>query len=159
MAFTSGKPFAADEKSGARGRIMMRPGSVMAERLGAWLVFLISLAVISSISNINYIERKRVLATMKSTGYSNGRIFKVFVKENMFVSVIGGLLGIPAGIGLLFSVLDLVQTTTCAYPKPPVLLNVIISFCMILVYSLIANLTVRRKIKKLNTIETLKAVE
>ena len=45
MAFTSGKPFAADEKSGARGRIMMRPGSVMAERLGAWLVFLISLAV------------------------------------------------------------------------------------------------------------------
>ena len=123
------------------------------------VAFLISLAVISSISNINYIERKRVLATMKSTGYSNGRIFKVFVKENMFVSVIGGLLGIPAGIGLLFSVLDLVQTTTCAYPKPPVLLNVIISFCMILVYSLIANLTVRRKIKKLNTIETLKAVE
>ena len=123
------------------------------------VAFLISLAVISSISNINYIERKRVLATMKSTGYSNGRIFKVFVKENMFVSVIGGLLGIPAGIGLLFSVLDLVQTTTCAYPKPPVLLNVTISFCMILVYSLIANLTVRRKIKKLNTIETLKAVE
>ena len=106
-----------------------------------------------------FVSRKWMAIASMVIALICGAVILLFPLPLMGVIVCSALLGIPAGIGLLFSVLDLVQTTTCAYPKPPVLLNVIISFCMILVYSLIANLTVRRKIKKLNTIETLKAVE
>lgn len=125
----------------------------------AIVAMIISLAVISCISSINYLERRRVLATMKACGYSNRQIFKLFVRENLFITVIGAIIGVPVGMKILAFVLNMSETTTCAYPYPPVALNCTIAVVLVIVYTLIANLTVRRKIKKLNMVEILKNVE
>ena len=121
--------------------------------------FIISLAVVSCISSINYTERKRNLATMKVMGYSNRNIFGLFVKENIFITIIGLIAGIPLGLVLLNVILEAHETTTCAYPHPDCTSNVIIAFVLVILFTLVANYTVRKKVNKLNMVDNLKNIE
>lgn len=125
----------------------------------AVVAFIISLAVISSISSINYSERKRSLATMKVLGYSHRRIFRMISMENVFITLAGAIIGIPGGAFLLKYVLEVESTDTCSFPYPSVTLNITIAFVMVIIFTIIANFTIWGKIKKLELVKTLKTVE
>ena len=120
---------------------------------------LISFAVIASISAINYTERLRTLALMKMMGHSNRKIFGLFIRENLFVTILGALAGVPAGVGLLYYVLKAESTDLCAFPFPAVTENIIISCLLLVLFTLAANLTVWGKIKRLDIIRQMKVVE
>ena len=125
----------------------------------ALIAMLISFAVIASISAINYTERLRTLALMKMMGHSNRKIFGLFIRENLFVTILGALAGVPAGVGLLYYVLKAESTDLCAFPFPAVTENIIISCLLLVLFTLAANLTVWGKIKRLDIIRQMKVVE
>lgn len=120
---------------------------------------IISLVVVSNISSINFMERKRTLATMKVLGCNRRRMYGLFLKENLLITLLGGILGIPAGAGILKIILDGSETTTTSFPYPSIFLNVIISFICLLIFTVIANITIYRRIKKLDMVESLKSIE
>ena len=125
----------------------------------ALIAMLISFAVIASISAINYTERLRTLALMKMMGHSNRKIFGLFIRENLFVTILGALAGVPAGVGLLYYVLMAESTDLCAFPFPAVTGNIIISCLLLVLFTLAANLTVWGKIKRQDIIRQMKVVE
>ena len=121
--------------------------------------FIISLAVVTCISSINYTERKRSLSSMKVMGYGNNKIFGLFVKENIFITAIGVIFGIPLGLVLFKIILEAHETTTLAYPYPEIASNVVLAAVLVVLFTVVSNYTVRRKINKIDMVENLKNVE
>src|SRR5690606_2854875 len=69
------------------------------------LVLFSGVIFFGSILNASYVnlhERKREVASLRALGYTPGEIGSVFLREALLANVVGGLLGLPAGHGLLW---------------------------------------------------------
>ena len=55
---------------------------------------------------MSYTERYREMATLKVVGFKDARIGQLLISQNMWLSVIGILIGIPAGVGVLKYLID-----------------------------------------------------
>lgn len=69
------------------------------------LVLFSGVIFFGSILNASYVnlhERKREVASLRALGYTPGEIGSVFLREALLANVVGGLLGLPAGYGLLW---------------------------------------------------------
>lgn len=76
-------------------------------------IFAILLAVVVTynLASLNFLERKRDIATLKVLGFSSSEIGLSFVFEIIFLSIIGSLLGLLGGYPLLCLILEINQTT------------------------------------------------
>ena len=50
---------------------------------------------------MSYVERSRELATLKVLGFRNKNIGKLLISQNIWLTVIGVIIGLPAGVGVL----------------------------------------------------------
>ena len=69
----------------------------------------LSVLVLFNLTNINIEERKREIATLKVLGYNNIEVAGYIYREVMMLSVVGIILGLPAGyllMGFIFKFLD-----------------------------------------------------
>ncbi len=117
---------------------------------------LLSFAVIYNISVINIMERRTTLSTMKVLGYSKKKIVGILEKENYLLSAIGIIIGIPLGFLLMYAVFDASATDEMSFPYVVHTMSVIISCILALLFTFISNLPLRRKIKNVNMVESLK---
>ena len=80
------------------GRVLGRLGALL------WLVSVTALIavalVIGSSSATTVLERRREIGLMKALGAGRGRIVGLFVAEQVFLAVCGGVAGYLAGVGL-----------------------------------------------------------
>lgn len=107
---------------------------------------------------LSYLERYREFATMKVLGFADGRIRKIMIQQNVWLSVTGILLGVPAGYGLLIYMLSTVQESM----DIPIYIKSIswmLSILGTLLLSWIISKIVSRKIPRINMVEALKARE
>ncbi len=51
-------------------------------------------------------ERYREMATLKVLGFREGRIGRLLISQNMWLTLVGILIGLPAGWGILKYLLD-----------------------------------------------------
>ncbi len=118
----------------------------------------IGIVVLYNLGVMSYVERKRELATLKVVGFRNKHISKLLVGQNLWLTVLGVAIGLPAGVGLLkFLILVLaseyemkVQIGALTY-----LLSVVLTFGV----SLAVGFMVARKNKKIDMVEALKGAE
>lgn len=61
----------------------------------------LGIVVLYNLGVMSYVERYRELATLKVLGFRDKDIGKLLISQNIWLSVLGILLGIPAGIGVL----------------------------------------------------------
>lgn len=122
--------------------------------MGAVLAFV----VLYNSSILNYTERMRDLATLRVLGFYQKEIRALVLTENIISVFFGVIFGIPLGKGLVDIVaktldnrLDLVGHIT------PI--NVLISGCVTLIFALIVNSAVAKKMKNLDMLDALKSVE
>ena len=70
-----------------------------------WLLVIaavvLGIVVLYNLGIMSYTERYREMATLKVVGFKDARIGRLLIGQNMWLSVIGILIGIPAGIGVL----------------------------------------------------------
>ena len=69
----------------------------------------LTVLVLFNLTNINIEERKREIATLKVLGYSQFEVSYYIYREVMILSVLGIILGVPAGwffLGFMFDYLD-----------------------------------------------------
>ena len=62
---------------------------------------LLGIVVLYNLGVMSYVERYRELATLKVLGFRDKHIGKLLISQNIWLTVIGVLLGIPAGVGVL----------------------------------------------------------
>lgn len=70
------------------------------------LIFVVAAIVLGTVVLYNlgvmsYVERYRELATLKVLGYRDKRIGGLLISQNIWLTVIGVLIGLPAGVGVL----------------------------------------------------------
>ena len=67
----------------------------------AVLAVILGLVVLYNLGIMNYTERYREMATLKVIGFKDGKIAKLLISQNVWMTVIGIILGIPLGILVL----------------------------------------------------------
>ena len=120
---------------------------------------LLAFIVLYNLNNINISERQRELATLKVLGFYDGEISMYVFRENIMLTVFGTIFGIFFGIWLhrfviLTAELDIMMFGRQIYTK-----SYIYSILLTIGFSIIVNIVMHWKMKKIDMIESLKSVE
>lgn len=114
--------------------------------------------VLYNLGVMSYVERHRELATLKVLGFRDRHIGKLLISQNIWLTVIGVLIGLPAGVGVLYI---LITSLVSEYELSLTLGVLTYSVSILLTFgvSFIVGLMVARKNRKINMVEALKGAE
>lgn len=119
---------------------------------------LLGVVVLYNLGVMSYSERYREMATLKVVGFKDGKIGRLLIGQNLWVSIVGVLIGIPAGMGVLDYLLhELAGEYEMKMSLSP--LSIILGVILTLGVSVIVSLMVARKNKKIDMVEALKGAE
>lgn len=118
----------------------------------------LGVVVLYNLGVMSYVERYRELATLKVVGFKNKHIGRILISQNIWLTVIGIIIGLPAGVGVLQLLLTMLASE---YELKMVLgaLTYCVSILLTFGVSLIVGLFVARKNRKINMVEALKGAE
>lgn len=118
----------------------------------------LGVVVLYNLGVMSYVERYRELATLKVVGFKNKHIGRILISQNIWLTVIGIIIGLPAGVGVLQLLLTMLASE---YELKMVLgaLTFCVSILLTFGVSLIVGWFVARKNKRINMVEALKGAE
>ncbi|MDO5292024.1 MAG: FtsX-like permease family protein [bacterium] len=122
------------------------------------MAVLLTIIVLYNSGILSYNERQKELATLKVMGFRTGRIRRLLFKQNLWLSLIGVVIGIPLGKVLLQYMFDSNGDSFdfVAYISIP---SYLISAILLLSVSTIVSIAFSRRLKKLDMVEVLKGLE
>lgn len=118
----------------------------------------LGVVVLYNLGVMSYIERYRELATLKVVGFKDKHIGKILISQNLWITVIGIVLGLPAGVFVIYILLKLLATE---YELKLTLgvLTFTVSILLTFGVSLVVGFFVARKNRHVDMVEALKGVE
>lgn len=118
----------------------------------------LGIVVLYNLGVMSYIERSRELATLKVLGFRDKNIGKLLISQNIWLTVVGVIIGLPSGIGVLHALLvtlaDEYELKLCLG-----ILTYTVSLLVTFGVSLAVSLIVARKNKKIDMVGALKGAE
>lgn len=115
--------------------------------------------VLFNLTNINITERTREIATLRVIGLYRGETRRYVMTENYVLSVIGALVGIPAGIFLHRFVMSKIVLDAIAFPVVIHPISYLYSFVLTILFAVLVGLALRPRIDRIPMAESLKSVE
>ena len=115
--------------------------------------------VLYNLTNINITERIREIATIKVLGFYPRETSSYVFRENVVLTAIAALVGIPLGTILHRFVMTKIQVDLMSFDVHITLLSYILSVAGTFVFAIIVNLVMRRKLDKISMTESLKSIE
>lgn len=119
----------------------------------------LAITVIYNITSINIFERTREIATLMVLGYTKRETNRLIMVENMVITSIGCILGLPLGFGLFSYIISIVNTMSIALTFDLSFIVVLVSFALAFLFSVLATLFLNKRMQKINMVEALKSVE
>jgi putative ABC transport system permease protein len=119
----------------------------------------LALTVLFTLSNINISERERELATMKVLGFKYREVNSYINKETLILTLLGILLGMPAGYGITYAILANVSIANIAFNVRVSTVAYVIAALLTMVFTLLVNKITNKSLRKINMVEALKSVE
>jgi len=119
----------------------------------------LAFVVIYNLTNINIEERKRELATIKLLGFYNHELAAYIYRENIILTFLGSLAGIPAGILLNKFIMTTAETNDIMFLQKISPISYLFSILLTLFFSVIVNLAMYNRFDKIDMIESLKSAE
>lgn len=118
----------------------------------------LGIVVLYNLGVMSYVERSRELATLKVLGFRDRHIGKLLISQNIWLTLVGVIIGLPAGIGVLHV---LIVTLADEYELRLSLgvLTYSVSLLVTFGVSLAVSFMVARKNKKIDMVEALKSTE
>ena len=127
-----------------------------------WLLVLaaviLGIVVLYNLGVMSYTERYREMATLKVVGFKDSKIGRLLISQNLWLTVIGILIGIPVGIGVLQYLLTALAAEyelKLVLGLPTWLISVLLTFGV----SLVVGLMVARKNRHIDMVAALKTEE
>lgn len=119
---------------------------------------LLGFVVLYNLGAISYVEKYRDLATLKVVGFDSKRIGGLLIKQNIWITIIGIILGIPFGYLLLaYCVKELAADYELTVSVS--IWSYLISIALTIIVSLVVNILINRNNKKINMVEALKIAD
>lgn len=120
---------------------------------------LLGSVILYNLGNLSYMERYREMATLKVLGFSNKKIEKLLVQQNIWLTIIGIILGLPAGYALCVYMFETtIQSSLDIVIYAPYYVYLITVIGTIGLSFLISKF-LARKIRKVDMVAALKANE
>ena len=115
--------------------------------------------VIYNLTNINLAERSREVATVEVLGFRNKETESYVLTENILLSVLAGIVGLPLGILFHKVVMSMVQIDMIMFMVNIKPISYVYALIGTVIFAVIVNLFMKGQIRKINMAESLKAVE
>ena len=119
---------------------------------------LLGIVVLYNLGVMSYTERYREMATLKVVGFKDSKIGRLLISQNLWLTVLGILIGVPAGIGVLQYLLTALASEyelKLTLGLPTWLVSILLTFGV----SLIVGLMVARKNRHIDMVAALKTAE
>ncbi|MCM1546201.1 MAG: FtsX-like permease family protein [Clostridiales bacterium] len=118
----------------------------------------LGVVVLYNLGVMSYTERSRELATLKVVGFKNKHIGRILIGQNIWLTVVGIIIGLPAGVGVLYLLITLLASE---YELKLTLgaLTYCVSILLTFGVSMLVSLIVARKNRRINMVEALKGAE
>ena len=146
-----------------KGQLMDSFGSFVDIMDGMVLILVVAavilgIVVLYNLGVMSYVERSRELATLKVLGFRSRKIGRLLISQNIWLTVIGVALGLPAGLGTLYLLLTALAGE---YEMKLMLGPLTYSVSILLTFgvSLLVGWMVARKNRKIDMVEALKSAE
>lgn len=115
--------------------------------------------VLYNLSNVNITERVRELATIKVLGFRDGEVSAYVYRENIFLTLFGGLLGLALGASLHQFIIKTMEIDNMMFGKIIYWPSYLYALALTFLFSAIVNLVMHFALKKINMVESLKSLE
>ncbi|OJU17714.1 MAG: hypothetical protein BGN88_00210 [Clostridiales bacterium 43-6] len=120
---------------------------------------ILAVTVIYNITSINIFERTREYATLMVLGYYKKEVNRLTLVENLILTALGCLLGLPSGYYLFQYLADIISASSLRIPTGLNPVMVAVTIALTFFFALLSNLLLRPKIKNIVLVEALKSVE
>ncbi|MCR4804117.1 MAG: ABC transporter permease [Clostridia bacterium] len=115
--------------------------------------------VLYNLTNISITERRREIATLKVLGFFQNETAQYVFRENIILTGMAAVCGIPMGMALLRYVMAQVTIKQMYFGCRLEPLSYVLSIVITFVFALLINLVLRRKIDGIDMAESMKAIE
>ncbi len=123
------------------------------------MAVIMGLVVLYNLGVLSYIEKTREIATLKVLGFQTLSIRFILLQQNLSITALGVILGIPAGVFTLDLLIDTYADETMDIIIKTSFLPVIIAVFGTFLVSVLVNAYITSKIKGIDMVEALKGVE
>lgn len=120
---------------------------------------MLAFVVLYNLNNININERKRELATIKVLGFYDREVSAYVYRENILLTILGSIFGIFFGIVLHRFVIVTVEVDSYMFGRNINLISFVFAVLITFGFSIIVNIAMHFKLKKIDMVESLKSVE
>lgn len=116
--------------------------------------------VLFNLGNINLTERVREIATIKVLGFHSGETGAYVFRENIILSMMGIVVGLPLqGVLLHTFVLMQIRVDMVSFKAVIAPVSFLLTVIMVVLFTVITDLVMRKKIAKIDMAESLKSIE
>ena len=120
---------------------------------------LLAFVVLSNLITVNISERQREIATLKVLGFRRAEVKKYIFKENNLLAGIGGIVGIPVGIALHRYIMRTVEMDYLMFGRNIEWTSFFYAFVLTILFSVIVNRMMTKRLNDIRMVESLKSVE
>ncbi|MEH6943832.1 ABC transporter permease [Bacillus sp. JJ722] len=120
---------------------------------------ILSFGAIYTISSINIYERNRELATLKVLGYQKNKINRLIFFENIILTTFAVIVALPITDYVYTIIVKALSSTHQQIPDKLTIFIILVSIIFAFLLTILSNLLLRRKVNKINMIESLKSIE
>ena len=115
--------------------------------------------VLYNLTNINITERQREIATLKVLGFTPREVDLYIYRETILLSVMGGLVGLGLGVLLEGFVIVTAEVDQVMFGRDIHLWSFMVAFVLTMAFTVFVMVTMRRKLARIDMVESLKSNE
>jgi len=115
--------------------------------------------VLFNLGNINISERVREIATIKVLGFHSRETGAYVFRENIILSMMGVVCGLPLGVALHAFVMSQIQVDMVSFQNVIQPVSYLLTVLTVILFTVITDLIMRRKIARIDMAESLKSIE
>ena len=119
----------------------------------------ITFGVIYNAARVSLAERERELASMRVLGLTEREVSSTLTTENILLAVLGLLPGITLGLVLCYWLTDAYSSDLYRLPFVVRPMSVFLTAVVVLVFTVLVNVLIRRQLHGIDMVEALKARE
>lgn len=119
----------------------------------------LAFVVLYNLTNVNITERIREIATLKVLGFYDMEVSNYIFRENIILSIMGGVVGLGLGQALCMFVINTAEIDEMMFGRSIHLPSYFIALLITIAFSLVVNLIMTRVLKNISMVESLKSVE
>lgn len=115
--------------------------------------------IIYNLGILSFTEKQYQFATLKVLGFKDKKIKSIYIKQNIWITIIAIILGLPLGYYITYFIFKMALSDTYDFSTDIRLLSYLYAIIGTFIVSYIVNKILSRKIKDINMVKSLKGNE